>query len=230
MRLSTFEYSIGSIEFYEKLVHCLKTIRQVLDEYSICYWLDLGTLLGAVRDGQILPWDDDVDVGIWIKDYPLLSMASNRFKELGYILYVNPNHGHYQLACRNTGEHLACLLAYSNIQGFTAKLHFIPLVRLLSILNNVDTNISNRVKEFTWRIIVKLRLYNDDFVVSPSTVIGMLNNCNIYNMDFSIPESSEYYLHWMYGDTWNEIRRRDDKVKDKKKKRLKIKELMCQLR
>lgn len=49
---------------------CLSNLRKTakhvfntLDEAGIRYWLEAGSLLGAMRSGDILPWDHDVDVG-----------------------------------------------------------------------------------------------------------------------------------------------------------------------
>jgi len=41
----------------------LKVI-QILEKNDIPYWMDEGTLLGIVRDGDLLPWDHDADLGI----------------------------------------------------------------------------------------------------------------------------------------------------------------------
>lgn len=53
------------------LTHLRKTARYVLgllDQYGIRYWLERGSLLGAVRSGDILPWDHDVDIGYISED------------------------------------------------------------------------------------------------------------------------------------------------------------------
>ena len=41
----------------------LKTI-DILNEKRFKYWLDAGTLLGILRDGDLIPWDYDADLGI----------------------------------------------------------------------------------------------------------------------------------------------------------------------
>lgn len=53
---------------------CLSNLRKtakhvftILDEAGIRYWLEAGSLLGAMRSGDILPWDHDVDIG-FIRD------------------------------------------------------------------------------------------------------------------------------------------------------------------
>lgn len=41
-----------------------KRVIDFLDKYNILYWIDSGTLLGAVRNGKFIPWDDDMDLVI----------------------------------------------------------------------------------------------------------------------------------------------------------------------
>lgn len=36
----------------------------LFERHGIKYWLDDGTLLGIIRDGGLIPWDNDVDLGI----------------------------------------------------------------------------------------------------------------------------------------------------------------------
>lgn len=47
----------------------LRDIDKVCREHGIRYFLDSGTLLGAVRHGGFIPWDDDVDLGMPRHDY-----------------------------------------------------------------------------------------------------------------------------------------------------------------
>lgn len=51
------------------MLRLLKIFHSICEEESLRYWLDAGTLLGAVRHGGFIPWDDDVDVLMPLKDY-----------------------------------------------------------------------------------------------------------------------------------------------------------------
>lgn len=47
----------------------LEDIDKVCRKHNIQYWADWGTLIGVIRHGGFIPWDDDVDIGMLRKDY-----------------------------------------------------------------------------------------------------------------------------------------------------------------
>ena len=64
----------------ELAVRYLKEVKALFDEFGIEFWLDGGTLLGAVRDGKIIEWDDDIDLCMWNHDRRKLFLALHELK------------------------------------------------------------------------------------------------------------------------------------------------------
>lgn len=70
----------------------LKEIKVILDREKIPFWLEAGTLLGAIRENRILPWDTDIDLGGLKKDFPdrIKKRLTKEFEKKGFIVYFFP--------------------------------------------------------------------------------------------------------------------------------------------
>lgn len=64
----------------------IRFIDNVCKKYDLGYWLDYGTLLGAIRHKGFVPWDDDVDISMLRKDYnKLIEVLPKEIERFNYL-------------------------------------------------------------------------------------------------------------------------------------------------
>ncbi|ASQ47319.1 LicD family protein [Legionella clemsonensis] len=77
-----------------KMVDMLKVIDKICQKHQLDYWLEGGTLLGAIRHQGFIPWDDDLDISMPRDSYEaFLKLAPSEI----------PPHMHLQTATTDPG-------------------------------------------------------------------------------------------------------------------------------
>lgn len=67
------------LQLQDSLYKMLIEFDKICTEHNLKYYISSGTLLGAIRHGGFIPWDDDIDIEMPRKDYETLI---NKFSEI----------------------------------------------------------------------------------------------------------------------------------------------------
>lgn len=99
-----YKKTIGAYSFYKENKNfkqynerTLQSLDKVFKELKCDYWLDFGTLLGAVRENNFIEHDCDIDVGMWLTDYSI--QLHSVFEKYGFkkIRDIKVDNGKYGL-------------------------------------------------------------------------------------------------------------------------------------
>lgn len=89
------QYSDSDLKKLQRLeLRILKDVDRVCGELGLTYFLDSGTVLGALRHGGFIPWDDDIDIGMPRDDYDRFMVEAPMLLGEEYVVStpeVNPN-------------------------------------------------------------------------------------------------------------------------------------------
>ena len=141
----------------QRELEVLKVVREICKKYNLEYYLVGGTLLGAVRHQGFIPWDDDIDIAMFRKDYDRFQQIAQQ--ELGdkYFLQTNQTdqwHGPF-MKIRINGTLFQDIDTLEN-----AKYHkgvFIDIFPLDNVLNpdGIEFKIRHRIIRILSRLLYR---------------------------------------------------------------------------
>ncbi len=82
------QHRMSTKEAQKVMFDILCEFDEVCKKHNLTYWLDHGTLLGAVRHKGFIPWDDDLDVTMPREDYEkFLHIAQKELPKNRFLQY-----------------------------------------------------------------------------------------------------------------------------------------------
>ncbi|MBR1872823.1 MAG: LicD family protein [Bacteroidales bacterium] len=70
-------------EYRQILLRTFRAFSRLCEREGLRWWLAFGSAIGAVREGGVIPWDDDIDVFMPREDYKrFLTLSSDSYKIL----------------------------------------------------------------------------------------------------------------------------------------------------
>lgn len=162
------------------LYQLMYDIHQILRNSNIPYWIIGGTLLGAVRHGGIIPWDDDLDIGIMNSNSKKLVSLKSLLAKCGYSI-VKVWFGYK--------------IFYTRMKKVPGEIYAFP---------NLDIFVYKRDGD---KYIQALKQARDTWPKEwyPCKTIDSLKKYRFGDMVVTGPSDHQKYFDRMYGKDWNEI-------------------------
>ncbi len=145
------EYKAGELErLHIELYDIMARVTELCDRLLIPYFIIGGTAIGAHYEGAILPWDDDIDIGMERADYErFIRLAQSEFPA-GYTLQTplnEPNTPYYFAKVRKDNT---LFIAQDEIG---LKLHNGIYIDIFPLDRCPDSPVLERLQRFVVRVL-----------------------------------------------------------------------------
>lgn len=164
----------------------LKTSCEILEDLGVHYWLDFGTLLGLIRENQLIEWDKDMD----------LSIRFESDEEIEELIEAVSKHYPVKTLGVSIRPQAWKLGKYRTIKAFHKKYGLIRTDPHLDFFTQYRGVYDNQ-SEATYRSIIAG--VNNEI---PASYVDELDSFHFDGHDYAIPNHAEEFLALRYGADW----------------------------
>lgn len=157
----------------------------IIEKHGGKPWLDCGTLLGAYRDGDYIPWDNDLDLGIKIED--VNEEMLSELRETFNVRFENGTLEKYKFAAYYKKD------SDGNNFKYKRSVFWFDLYMYYPAEDGLRT-----MSVTTGAVKAPKKIYP-----VPADCIEKLDMIEWYGRKVYIPSQTSKYLEKWYGKTWN---------------------------
>ena len=167
MKKAIFKYQpistdkfIGLNEAQDQLIKILDIFQRFCETYSIKISLAYGSLLGAIRDCHIIPWDDDIDLMLDTENLAKLKSHLGDLEKFGLSYYHYSTHSNIY-----TNEYRIYLPNYFRILENNGKKFITPLCVDIFNICEIDVTSDGNLTTRAQKKVNKIAKYKDLLVL-----------------------------------------------------------------
>lgn len=181
-------HELTNMEHKQKLVEMLDYINKICVKNNIKYTLIGGSLIGAIRHKGIIPWDDDIDIGLLHEDYEKLIDILKKENSSEFKLFDKEITDYYYPYAKLVSQ--KTILEEENLKKIKDYGAFVDIFEY----NYTSNNINKRVRHYR-KIKLKQKLIGGYFSIKKDNNIlrlirrkfcdflGIKKILNIYNKE-----------------------------------------------
>lgn len=142
-------------------IKILEEVKTTFDNHGVNFWLNYGTLLGAIQQGKFFEWDIDIDISTWHKNIKTL-------KEVARAL----NHQHFDVTFTNDTMRL-------DKQGIHVDVYLYRYFKDCNLATKTNIEIRNRLGRFWHYLILEGTsiIYTSSKMTKKKIVLRRINLC-----------------------------------------------------
>ncbi len=198
----------------------LEEISSILKKNKVDFFLDTGTLLGAIREQRFIPWDNDIDLGILYND----GINIEKILEDCYTKGYNVNYFHNAIYIfKGKDIHIGITLykkegfyfkselikavCFNKIQYFLLQVKRKKIIKCLGY--GINYFIKNKILKNQFLLqLIPFNLLNIKVteiikeVSIPQELFSSFIDIEFYGEKYNVPKKNILYLKHRYGENW----------------------------
>lgn len=191
---------------------------KIMKENDVPYWVCHGTLLGLIRDGNLIPWDHDIDFGIWSGAFSKISliemMVANGFS-------LKDDGADFDSVSFTKGDsreidfnfyHVTPETDIAFVEWAISKSKFATLVKVIAKKTSYAGKFSGVVNFLSIfspfasaldHILMRLGLsYVSAGYTTPASLLRDIKYIELEGLQINVPSLHDEVLVFLYGEDW----------------------------